>query len=789
MDPETFNESSVDQDSDSVDAQDSETGAINSDADEKLLKQIREDFRFCLDYWKDNREESALDMQFVSGNFWTRKEKEERAGRPCLDPDEISQYLKQANNNFRQAKRSIKVLPKGDGATDADALRREAIIRGIQYQSNAQAAYTTAYEQATSGGFGFFRIITKRMPSGSGFDVEPRIKRIPNPFTVLLDPQAKEADFSDQKICFVTDVMRIADFKRDYPKATKTSFDTNDHNMAPDWFKGDSIILAEYWVVEEKKRRKLKVKSAAGDTTVYEDELAKNDKPQILDHRDESKRKVVQYITNGVEILEENEWPGSWIPIIPILGEEIYVNDDGQSKRMFMSLVRRARVPQKMLCFIASQEAEEFGMAPRSPYFIWEGQEDADKKALEQINKVPRAYVRLKPVPGPNGELLPAPTRIAFTPNIEAYETAQENWRRKVQATMAGSPLPTDAQRVNDKSGIALDKIDESEAIGSYHFTDNANRALENGGRQLNELITVVMDTPRQVGIRKADDSHGVLHVMTQEHLQRFLENQAAGTSGTPGVAEAASPATAAPGSAGPGGLADAPGIAGPSAAAPNSQPNPDANLDYLIVDRGEFDVTISEGSSYQSQREEHSDFVDTLLKELPAMNFPPQTVQALVAKAVKMKDLGSWGDEIAAILDPTTGQGQQIAQLQQQLQQGQQAMADMQAEVQQLRLERAGKVLQSQAQIQMHREDNEVKLAIAEISTKAQATSERVEFIADLLQKMHISAHERGMQAVDHAHEHSIADKNAVIQQAAAQQQQAAQAQQDAQQPQPAQP
>jgi hypothetical protein len=24
-------------------------------------------------------------MQFVSGNFWTRKEKEERTGRPCLD--------------------------------------------------------------------------------------------------------------------------------------------------------------------------------------------------------------------------------------------------------------------------------------------------------------------------------------------------------------------------------------------------------------------------------------------------------------------------------------------------------------------------------------------------------------------------------------------------------------------------------------------------------------------------------------------------------------------------------
>jgi hypothetical protein len=34
-------------------------------------------------------------------------------------------------------------------------------------------------------------------------------------------------------------------------------------------------------------------------------------------------------------------------------------------------------------------------------------------------------------------------------------------------------------------------------------------------------------------------------------------------------------------------------------------------DYDYLVTDRGEFDVTISTGASFQSQREEASSFVD----------------------------------------------------------------------------------------------------------------------------------------------------------------------------------
>jgi hypothetical protein len=539
-----------------------------SEADEKLLKQIREDYRYCKDYWRDVREEAATDMQYVAGNPWTEDDVEERKGRPCLTPDELSQYLKQANNNRRQNKRAIQVNPRGMGATDEDARMRSAIIRGIEYQSNAQAAYTTAFEHATSCGFGFFRITTKEIDEHG--NVLPIIKRIPNQFTVLMDPNAREADFSDMEICFVQDVMRTSKFAKSWPNAIKRSFSSEDQATAPDFLDGENMVVAEYWVRDGKS--------------------------------------VTQYITNGLEILETNKWDGRWIPIIPVLGEELYVQTGGKSKRMFLSLIRRARTPQKMLAYIASQEAEEFGMSPRVPYLIWEGQEQADPQAWKNANKVPRAYLKIKPIVEPTtSTLLPPPTRQPFIPNAEAYELARESWRRAVQAAMGISPLPTGAQRQNDKSGIALEKIQTQEAVGSFHFTDNFDRALENCGRQLNELITITMDTPRQVGIRKPDDTHALLHVTSGQHKDSL-----------------------------------------------NLKPDDKGKTDdYLITDRGEFDVTIGVGPNFASERDRAADFVDTLLEELPNLPIPPQVGQLVLAKAVKMKNVGPIGDEIAELLTP----------------------------------------------------------------------------------------------------------------------------------------
>jgi hypothetical protein len=664
--------------------------------DDDLLREIREDYTYFRDYWRENHAEAKIDLRYVSGDPWdpADREKREDNNRPVLCPDELDQYLNQAINNLRQNKRAIKVNPKGSGANDKDAERRSAIIRGIEYKSNAQSAYTNAFESAINCGMGFFGVTTKVISKDN--EVEPRIRLIENPLSVLPDPNAKEADFSDQKRCFVMDIMRQRDFAKKYKNATKRSFSAEDASVAPGWFQAENILIAEYWRIDD-----------------YDD--------------DGMGGEVTQYITNGLEILETNKWAGSWIPIIPVTGKKVYVPSGSEMKRMFYSMIRKARGPQMMLAYIASQEAEEYGMAPRAPVMGYVGQFETDAGAWENLNSVPRAFIQADPVvDGASGSVLPLPARAPFSPNAQAYEIGFERWRRSVQSAMGITPLPTAAQRSNEKSGVALEKIQAQQAIGSYHFTDNFDRSLENAGRQLDELITKVMDTPRQVGTRLPDDKHALLHVVPK---------------GSP---------------------------------MPQAEPGqpPISPDDVFDPSSGEGDVTISTGMSYQSQREEASAFVDLLISELGQLPLPPQVKATLLSKAISLKDIGPIGDEIAKIIDPQ-GDGepvppqaqQAISKLQEQLQQLNAACQHYEQIIQKLQMEKDAKIVDNEYRMSVEKMKIEASVAVAEINTKAQSLNERLTFVEDLAKQFHAQAHEQAMQAE------------------AAQQQQAAQAQQGEQQ------
>jgi hypothetical protein len=670
---------------------------------EALLKQIRDDFNYCKSYWQENYQQSELDMQMVAC-IPPKEFEDDRKNRPCIWPDEVSQYVKQANNNLRQNKRSIKVSPRSEDATDQDAEHRQAYIRGIEYASKAQSIYSTAFEAAIECAFGYWRINCR--VTGPNGEQEPRIVRIPNQFTVYPDPDARESDLSDSNIYFVTDSMRESTFARKYPNAERKSFRAGDIEHGTDWSDGRNIVVAEAW------QRK---------------ELQKQD--------GETRYEVTQHITNGFEIHETNKWIGSWIPIIGVFGEEIYIRNSGQSKRMFLSLIRRARAPQTMLAYIASQEAQEFGMAPQAPFMVIKG--SVDPEEWKDAHRIPRAYLEYDKPPDWNAQSdgpVPPPSRPQFMPNAQAYEIARESWRRAIQAAFGLTPLPTSAQRQNEKSGVALEKIQNQEAIGSFHFTDKFVAALHNTGQQLNELITKLAELdslPKQLLGKDQKDEDLPLRVARRTPLpqQPLSQDQQGGLD-------------------------------------PASEQLDEAK--QFFAHRGQFQITISDGPNYQSQREEGSAFADTLLQSLPSLGLAPQVMQAIVAIAIKLKNIGILGQEIADLLSPPDPnnippQAKAIlAQAQGQVQQ-------LQAEVQQLRLEKLGKVTEIQGKKELAQsefvtrmaeadKDRETKIAVAEIMTKFQSITERVQAVEDLMKQFHEQAHELAMTQQTQKHEKEMA-------------------------------
>jgi len=65
---------------------------------------------------------------------------------------------------------------------------------------------------------------------------------------------------------------------------------------------------------------------------------------------------------------------------------------------------------------------------------------------------------------------------------------------------------------------------------------------------------------------------------------------------------------------------------------------------------------------------------------------------------------------------------------------------------------------VKQQANVEIHKLDNETKIAIAEISTKAQIAIERAKTVQGVWSELHSSAHEAGLQKDQQAHEADMA-------------------------------
>src|SRR6266850_1445782 len=717
-----------------------------------IIKEIRENYTIYKEVWRPILEEGDKDMLAVGGNPWETKEREfrDKYDRPVMTWDELSPYINQLVNDPRQNKRAIKINPRGAGATNITAQLREDKMREIQYNSRAQSAFTTAFQGAAERSYGWFGINARLVADGLTedqyneliktapeklFEQELYIYRIANPNSVLPNPAYKEQDASDMTECFVTERVQRAEFKRRWKGAKFVDWQGDYAEQAPGWQEEKIVQVAAYYkaIIKRKKLYLLDGLNNAEDrVALYGDELPGDSKnPQeredewLADEKNKKRirrdrtietRRIKQYWTNGLEILEESdEIPIRWIPLVLVAGKEMWIDEGSGAKRRLMSLVRLARDPYMAYCYIRSSEAEEAGMAPKSPIMGYAGQFETDREAWENLNKIPRPFIQVDAVTDPTdpNKLLPMPTRPQFQPNFQSYEVFAEAARRAIRTACGGSDLPTAAQRINEKSGVALKEIEANEDRGTFHFIDNFNFSLEHAGRVIDAWFPYVYDTKRDIAIMKADGEFKTVTINDEQYIEKDADGQAI-------------------------------------------QQHYDATT-------GDHGVTVSTGKDAASQRDEVRDLLSNVMGELQqiAAIAPPGAAAKLLALNIRLAALGPLGDEMADTLDPPDADKQKVAALQkaqQETQMQQQVIVEMQKELEKLKLEKAGKVIDNEYEKQFQQLNNDMKILVALIQAKSQKEDQEAEMYKTFWVENHGAAHERGMQAEEHAHQKETA-------------------------------
>ena len=477
--------------------------AQDDNRDETILETAQRRFKLAAEAEMEIRKLAIDDLKFRAGEQWPDEIKTQRDidHRPCLTINRLPQFLRQITNDQRQNRPSIKVNPVDSKATEETAEVLEGMIRHIEYQSNASIAYDTAFDGVATHGFGYFRIITG-YASPDSFDQEIKIKRIKNPFNVYLDPAAQEPDGSDANWGFVVDQMSKDEFKAQFKNAKLSAMDDWESvgDTLEDWVQKDGARVADYYY---KVNQKTKIYLMSDGSVVPEKEMpsALPEGITVVDERTTTIPKVMWCKICGTEILEETEWLGTWIPIVPAYGDEIII----EGRRILEGVIRHAKDSQRMYNYWASAETETISLAPKAPFIGAEGQFEGHETAWKSANTKNQPFLEYKPK-DIAGTALPAPQRNVIEPPVQAITNARSMAAEDLKAT-TGIYDPSLGNRDADQSGIAIQRLNNQSQTSNFHLIDNFARSLRHAGRIIVELIPKIYDSAQAVRIINADDT------------------------------------------------------------------------------------------------------------------------------------------------------------------------------------------------------------------------------------------------------------------------------------------
>ncbi len=487
----------------------------------KIVRLARDRFTAAEEAESEIRQRAAEDLRFRAGQQWDPRVLAQRQAdkRPALVINRTTQFERQVTNEQRQAKPAIKVSPVDSGADRETADIFQGLIRHIEYDSGADAAYDTSLVSAVRGGLGYFRLITEYEAEDS-FYLKLSVKRVRDPASVYLDPAAQEADRSDAEWGFIVgDGVSEERFKAEHPDCEPAKGGWGNQTST----NGGSCQVVEYFYRERTDDEVLMLAEAALDettgrpvpvgepVTVFASDAAASPERYaghvVMGQRPTKRIRVKWVKIAGDTVIEETEFPSRWIPIFPVLGDEIYV--DG--KLILESLIRNMRDSQRMYNVMASSIVETIGLAPKAPWVGVKGQFAGveHKWAQASSRNIPYLEYEAKTI---GGTLAPPPQRQAFEAPIAAMTQAMMFASDDMKAT-TGIYDSALGNRSNEQSGRAINARKQGSQTATYHFPDNLARALRHAGRVMVDAIPRVYSDARIVRILGEDQAEKMVAI------------------------------------------------------------------------------------------------------------------------------------------------------------------------------------------------------------------------------------------------------------------------------------
>lgn len=489
-----------------------EKDTLTEDQEEEILKDLKNNFKNCLDYYGELHEKMREDFAFYSGDQWEEREFNKRkvSGRPRETFNQLGQFVDQVVNASKLNPPSIGVKAGDNNASPRTVQVMGAAIKQYEASSRASKAYLRAFENAVISGFGAFRLRLDYENENS-FNQTIKIEAISNPFDVMIDPSFDD-NYDNISYGFISKTMDKEEFLKLYPQVDETITNWNEYKDG-DWITDTEVRIVEYFYLSYEKQEVYLVEGKAV-LSKEQYELIKNNKPKILKKRTVTKKVVNWVKSNGKEILEKTTFPGSRIPIIPVFGNNYVL----EGKLYFEGIVRQVKSAQRKYNYVANSALEMVSNMSKGKILVPEGSLENHYDDWDNINTSNKPYLEYKPTSLDGTTGIP-PTPFSQQYNVDVVANLIEMSSSEMKS-ITGIYDPTlGKEKTGEVSGIALLTKQRQSQVTNFKYIDALSDSLEYAGAIMLDIIPYIVDEDTVIKI-KDDNSNGEVNVVLGEDLE-----------------------------------------------------------------------------------------------------------------------------------------------------------------------------------------------------------------------------------------------------------------------------
>ena len=665
-----------------------------------LLAKLRKRYATATEADRANRIKAMDDLRFlhVPGEQWDSVTRRQRGERPMYEFNKLRVTVKRIVNDMRANRPSAKVRGVEDGDTETAEVL-EGLIRNIWNTSDADTVIDHACEYQVGGGMGAWRVCVD-YTDDDAFDQDICIEAIRNPFCLFWDPAAQDALKRDSAYWILTDSISSESFAARYPKANPVSWDAGEFEDDDEWNDGDNVRICEYWWKEPVTRR---LNLLSDGSTIDADELP-GQLPEgltVVRERTVRSHKIMMAICSGDAVLEgPTEWAGREFPFIVVFGEQVCV--DGEHH--WFGLTRFSKDAQRSYNYSRSLAIESVSLAPQAKFWATPDQAKGLTQMWAEAHQKNYPFQLYNPdakAPGPPVRMGGADVPVALIQEMQISSDDIKSTTGIFDASLGN--------RSNEASGVAIRTRQAQGEIATFNFMDNLSKGVRRTWEICIDLVPRIYDTARSVRVLGRDGSDDYVEV------NKFVQDPMTGEQRA-----------------------------------------------INDLGRGKYDVAVSAGPSFTTQRQEASEVYMQLAQSNPAIF---GIAGDLIMKSLDYPYADDIAERLRVMLPPPIqqtlekeggdGEGETMSPAAQQaMQQAQQAMQQVQAMGEQLKSAGA-EVEQGKAELAKQKAMLEVQAAKLEASYQTK--------LAQIAQKEAALAQAEAQAGVEFDQNQASADRQAL--------------------------